>query len=67
MIKMDFTPEGEITLKFPEDASKKCFKKYGEIMAREGGIDPLAGVMLGIAAMNGTKTFERAAQFFNVA
>lgn len=70
MIKMKFTDEGGMQLQFPKTKGKaqdRCMERLNHIMAEQDSFNPSLALVLGVAAMNGTKTFNKALRFFNVA
>ena len=70
MIKIKFTDEGGMQLQFPQTkgkAQERCMERLNRIMAEQDTFNPSLAVVLGIAAMNGTKTFDKALRYFNVA
>ncbi|WP_212525941.1 hypothetical protein [Actibacterium sp. MT2.3-13A] len=67
MIKMKFGSEGGVQLQFPKPknaAQQRCFDRIEEIMEVARDPSPALPVLLGIAAMNGPKTFDRAVSYF---
>lgn len=70
MIKLQFPDDGGIAFQFPKPKNKQhaeCLDRVGAIIKGLENPDPTLALTLGIAALNGPKTFERAARYFNVA
>ncbi len=70
MIKISFPEDGGFRFQFPKPKNKKqceCFDRIGEIIDAMDEPNPMLVVVLGIAASQSTKTFDKALRYFNVA
>jgi len=70
MIKLEFPDCGGMCFQFPKPKNQKqaeCFDRLGQMINEMEEVNPSLVVLLGIAASNGPKTFDKALHYFNVA